>query len=610
MENWILHSFQYAEHYGEAVSSGQYDLLGPNRNVVSPQEWEEVIQPDMSITMRTHVVPVAEHPNYFTKIDVPPAAVYPDYYEQYSTEERKDKVQRRVDDNVQDIVREEDMEEESKSVQVLKQPLTIDEDYPASLTANKDFLYFTYRKNSGSWNDTAIIQENVISQAQIRKISQKASKAGSVVSQMTRMTPARHSRIFKHIALLNANENDGSAWEVIWLEQTMIRQKRKVIEVQAFEAIYARVGPKASADGLIVDERGNLPSSSLRVENLPARTTSNQIRRLFSNFGTIRSIRLVSKYAVVDFETVENAVAAFKACHRKPLFGANTIDVNIRFIHAIPAADQTEEADGVYSHASKSEDRNLGELGRISEPSDDLRSERRGAISYHPDANWIADRIRLGEEVAGPSSYRTGRTLPEHPYTSSTPTVDVNRYDTFSGERRAVRTRSPRPYTRQTILYESSPGHAARSPGTTAIEQAKAEEAHSKRALDEFVDIPLDDLARCGEFVASHPNVLSQNPQTLTKRAISAYKKGRANLADRRLQRALIIELSNRLWDLRQKVQYVQSLADKESSNQKECLEQFEKKRKKAYGTSAISEMGQNTKDGDEVGEDAGELGI
>jgi hypothetical protein len=58
MEELIKQAFLHVEVIGPHVQEGHYDLIGPNGEIILPQVWETVIEPDWSITM--HMWPPPE----------------------------------------------------------------------------------------------------------------------------------------------------------------------------------------------------------------------------------------------------------------------------------------------------------------------------------------------------------------------------------------------------------------------------------------------------------------------------------------------------------------------------------------------------------------------
>src|SRR5277367_5507723 len=60
MEELIRHAFLHVEVIGPVVAEGHYDLVGPNGEIILPQVWEMMVQPDWAITM--HMWPLPEPP--------------------------------------------------------------------------------------------------------------------------------------------------------------------------------------------------------------------------------------------------------------------------------------------------------------------------------------------------------------------------------------------------------------------------------------------------------------------------------------------------------------------------------------------------------------------
>ncbi|KAG9243615.1 hypothetical protein BJ878DRAFT_110706 [Calycina marina] len=58
MEDLIKQAFMHVDLLGEQVAQGHYDLIGPNGEIILPQVWETMIEPDWSITM--HMWPMPE----------------------------------------------------------------------------------------------------------------------------------------------------------------------------------------------------------------------------------------------------------------------------------------------------------------------------------------------------------------------------------------------------------------------------------------------------------------------------------------------------------------------------------------------------------------------
>lgn len=68
MEDLIRQAFLHVEVIGPHVAEGHYDLVGPNGEIILPQVWETMIEPDWIITM--HMWPMPEPPKVE---DLPPA---------------------------------------------------------------------------------------------------------------------------------------------------------------------------------------------------------------------------------------------------------------------------------------------------------------------------------------------------------------------------------------------------------------------------------------------------------------------------------------------------------------------------------------------------------
>jgi hypothetical protein len=60
MEDIIRQALLPAESIGPHVADGRYDLIGPDGDIILPQAWEMMIQPDMAIAM--HLWPMPEPP--------------------------------------------------------------------------------------------------------------------------------------------------------------------------------------------------------------------------------------------------------------------------------------------------------------------------------------------------------------------------------------------------------------------------------------------------------------------------------------------------------------------------------------------------------------------
>lgn len=60
MEELIKQAFLHVDVIGPHVHEGHYDLVGPDGEIILPQVWETMVQPDWAITM--HMWPMPEPP--------------------------------------------------------------------------------------------------------------------------------------------------------------------------------------------------------------------------------------------------------------------------------------------------------------------------------------------------------------------------------------------------------------------------------------------------------------------------------------------------------------------------------------------------------------------
>lgn len=58
MEELIRQAFLHVEVIGPHVAEGHYDLIGPNGDIILPQIWDTVVEPDWTVTM--HMWPIPE----------------------------------------------------------------------------------------------------------------------------------------------------------------------------------------------------------------------------------------------------------------------------------------------------------------------------------------------------------------------------------------------------------------------------------------------------------------------------------------------------------------------------------------------------------------------
>ena len=57
MEDLIRQAFLHVEVIGPHVSEGHYDLVGPSGEIILPQVWEIMVEPDWTVTMQMWSMP-------------------------------------------------------------------------------------------------------------------------------------------------------------------------------------------------------------------------------------------------------------------------------------------------------------------------------------------------------------------------------------------------------------------------------------------------------------------------------------------------------------------------------------------------------------------------
>ena len=72
MEDLIRQAFLHVDIIGPHVAEGHYDLVGPNGEIILPQVWETMVEPEWTITM--HMWPMPEPPpkDEIKVVEVPP----------------------------------------------------------------------------------------------------------------------------------------------------------------------------------------------------------------------------------------------------------------------------------------------------------------------------------------------------------------------------------------------------------------------------------------------------------------------------------------------------------------------------------------------------------
>ena len=72
MEDLIRQAFLHVDIIGPHVAEGHYDLVGPNGEIILPQVWETMVEPEWTITMHMWPMPEPPKPTEPPVIDVPP----------------------------------------------------------------------------------------------------------------------------------------------------------------------------------------------------------------------------------------------------------------------------------------------------------------------------------------------------------------------------------------------------------------------------------------------------------------------------------------------------------------------------------------------------------
>jgi hypothetical protein len=107
---------------------------------------------------------------------------------------------------------------------------------------SQDLLYYRLTKNGDDWSRAF---KDVIS-APIEQIEKKAREKrgsdGTVLEQMTRMSPLRRGQIENLIEKANDMETGDARWEVVYIKakKLLSRKKNKVVEVPEMDIILAR----------------------------------------------------------------------------------------------------------------------------------------------------------------------------------------------------------------------------------------------------------------------------------------------------------------------------------------------------------------------------------
>lgn len=101
-------------------------------------------------------------------------------------------------------------------------------------------------------------------------------------------------------------------------------------------ALDVREPPSVWSIEAITDDRGNRPTKSLWIGNVPSSTSGSAIWEIFGKFGTIESVsptgptRVSMGFAFVNFKDLESSVAAWRALHDQDIFRVRS-PVYVRF---------------------------------------------------------------------------------------------------------------------------------------------------------------------------------------------------------------------------------------------------------------------------------------
>jgi hypothetical protein len=72
METLIKRAFEHVDVLGPLVDQGHYDILGPDGEIILPQLWETMIEPDWAISMHMWPIPDSELKDAGSPLSQPP----------------------------------------------------------------------------------------------------------------------------------------------------------------------------------------------------------------------------------------------------------------------------------------------------------------------------------------------------------------------------------------------------------------------------------------------------------------------------------------------------------------------------------------------------------
>ena len=71
MEDLIRQAFLHVDIIGPHVADGHYDLVGPNGEIILPQVWETMVEPEWAVTMHMWPMPEPSQPEELKPTDRP-----------------------------------------------------------------------------------------------------------------------------------------------------------------------------------------------------------------------------------------------------------------------------------------------------------------------------------------------------------------------------------------------------------------------------------------------------------------------------------------------------------------------------------------------------------
>lgn len=84
MEELIKQAFLHVDIIGPHVHQGHYDLVGPDGEIILPQVWETMIQPDWAITMHMWPMPEPQKDPPKDEVPIPPPLDHQQFMAQHA----------------------------------------------------------------------------------------------------------------------------------------------------------------------------------------------------------------------------------------------------------------------------------------------------------------------------------------------------------------------------------------------------------------------------------------------------------------------------------------------------------------------------------------------